>query len=53
MEKTLEMYGYDMISFTEHTSDEKLWEKSPKEFFSDNERCLSFFISKLNEYSKL
>ena len=53
MEKTLEMYGYDMISFTEHISDEKLWEKSPKEFFSDNERYLSFFISKLNEYSKL
>lgn len=52
MMKTLGKYGYDMISFTKHLSDDKLWEQSPKEFFSDDERCLSFFISKLNEYSK-
>lgn len=52
MMKTLGKYGYDMISFTEHLSDENLWENSPKEFFSDDEKCLSFFISKLNQYSK-
>ena len=49
MDKTLGKYGYDMISFTEHLSDVKLWENSPREFFSDDERCLSFFISKLNQ----
>jgi len=50
MMKTLEKYGYDMVSFTEHLSKDKLWEHSPKEFFSNDEKCLSFFISKLNSY---
>ena len=52
MMKTLGKYGYDMISFTEHLSGDKLWKESPKEFFSNDENRLSFFISKLNEYSK-
>lgn len=52
MMKVLSKYGYDMISFTEHISDEKLWNDSSREFFSDDEKCLSFFVTKLNYYNK-
>ena len=34
MMKVLNKYCYDMVSVTEHLSNEKLWENSPKEFFS-------------------
>lgn len=49
MIKILENFGYDMLSFTESLSDEKLWMDSPKEFFSDHDKAISFLSSKLND----
>lgn len=44
----LENFGYDMCTFTEKLTDEKLWKDSPKEFFSDHDKAISFLSSKLN-----
>lgn len=50
MINTLGKYGYNMVTFTEHISEnKKLWEKSAKEFFSNHEKCLYFFRSKLRK----
>ena len=48
MTKVLKEFGYDMLSFTEKLTDEKLWKDSPKEFFSDHDKAISFLSSKLN-----
>jgi hypothetical protein len=45
--------GLNLISFTEMLSNEKLWNNSPKEFFSDNKKVLKFFSEKLNYYLSL
>ena len=55
MRSTLDKFGFNMISFTEHLNDKfkiynRLWNESPKEFFKDKSKGLEFYYKIINSF---